>query len=186
MFLIVILYMVFSFSFVAYKYQTLFYFRLGIFIQKILSAVHGIIVATNIFLFFAITYVDINTLSIPLFFRAIGFLLFAFGSYLLVWAALLLRVSLIHPGQKDTLITSGPFQWSRHPMYVGGILGAFGISFLYASLFALIYSMLQIIVLYSLAVTEELDLKHRFGQAYEDYARKTPRLLPAPRIFKRK
>lgn len=177
--------MVFSFSLVAFKYQTSLYFRLQPLIRNMLSILHGTIVATNIILFFILAFVDANSLSLSLPIRIIGSLLFAFGSYTLIWAAVLLKPALIHPSPVDEIITSGPFRWSRHPMYFGGIVGAFGISLHSASLFALIYSVLQVIILYTLAITEERDLKLRFGKKYENYSRNTPRLFPSFRLFRK-
>lgn len=184
-FLFTVLFMVFSFSLVAVKYQTILYFRLSLRTQVVLSAVHGIIVGTNVLLFFMLALLDANSLSLSTWIRILGAILFLFGACVLSWAALLLRQALIHPTPPDQLVRSGPFRWVRHPMYFGGIAGAFGFSLASSSLLATIYSLLQVVVLYTLAITEELDLKNRFGTEYEAYSRETPRLFPLPRIPRR-
>lgn len=186
LFLFIILFMVFSFSLVSVKYQTILYFRLSSRTQKILSAVHGIIVTTNIFLFFSLSLLDANSISLSFWVRILGALFFLLGTFLLLWAALLLKRALVHPQPADQLIKSRPFRWVRHPMYLGGITGAFGFSLASSSLLAIIYSFLQVVVLYALAVMEELDLGNRFGAQYEIYSRETPRLFPSLWVVWRK
>ncbi len=181
-FLLAVLFMVFSFSLVALKYQTVLYFRLSLRVQLILSTVHSVVVGTNILLFFLLAVLDADSLALPDWIRILGAMLFLFGVLILLWSAFLLRRRLIHPTPSDQLMRTGPFQWVRHPMYLGGIVGAFGFSLASSSLLATVYSLLQVVVLYTLAVTEELDLKNRFGTEYEAYCRTTPRLFPFPRV----
>lgn len=178
--------MVFSFSLVAVKYQTILYFRLSSRTQKILSSIHAIIVGANIFLFFSLSLIDANSISLSSWVKILGALLFLSGTLILSWAAFLLKKALVHPQPADQLIKSGPFRWVRHPMYLGGIVGAFGFSLASSSMLAIIYSFLQVVVLYALAVMEELDLRNRFGAQYEIYSRETPRLFPSLRALKKR
>ena len=76
------------------------------------------------------------------------------------------------------LITSGPYRWVRHPLYVLGALFLTSLSLIAASwvlftglLFALIFGLLR-------TPKEEAMLAEHFGDAYRDYQRRTGRYFP--------
>lgn len=83
------------------------------------------------------------------------------------------RGNAAEPGE---LVTSGPYRWVRHPMYVGTLLFLWGnpvwtgryLGFcLAASLYVLVG-----------ARREEGRLRQTFGPAYVDYAARTPSFIP--------
>jgi protein-S-isoprenylcysteine O-methyltransferase Ste14 len=83
------------------------------------------------------------------------------------------------------LVTSGPYAWTRNPLYAGnGIMGlgwALMAGWAWEAAFAAIY-----FALYSLTIIpfEEKFLAERFGDEYELYRKSTPPLLPGMRDFK--
>jgi protein-S-isoprenylcysteine O-methyltransferase Ste14 len=79
------------------------------------------------------------------------------------------------------LITSGPYRWVRHPMY--SFLFLFFIASAQVSANALIAacSLLLIANIWVRIKHEERMLRDHFGPAFDDYAAKTPRLLPGMR-----
>jgi protein-S-isoprenylcysteine O-methyltransferase Ste14 len=83
------------------------------------------------------------------------------------------------PGQvTTTLIESGPFTWSRNPLYVGLLAGSAGLSLLAASLWALVALPLEWALLHWGAVLpEERYLAAKFGDSYAEYTRKVRRWL---------
>lgn len=74
------------------------------------------------------------------------------------------------------LVTRGPYQWVRHPMYAGAFV------FLWAvpgwTLNYLAFSLAASIYLWVGAGLEEKRLRVEHGKAYEDYAARTPRFWP--------
>lgn len=78
------------------------------------------------------------------------------------------------------LVTSGPYSYTRNPLYVGNILIYLGIGIMSMALFpwlqliALVWFVFQ----YTLIVKEEEHfLREKFGQEYADYCAKVPRFL---------
>lgn len=78
------------------------------------------------------------------------------------------------------LVTSGPFSYTRNPLYVGNILIYLGIGIMSLALFpwlqiaALVWFVFQ----YTLIVKEEESfLRENFGQEYADYCAKVPRFF---------
>lgn len=118
---------------------------------------------------------------IPETLRLWGWLLFALGLLILVAARMqfLRHKANIYTFDKPTaLITDGVFGWSRNPMYLGFVLAAFGLAwvfgggipFVIAALFLLANAIWYI-------PFEERAMREAFGQDYADYAAKTRRWL---------
>lgn len=77
------------------------------------------------------------------------------------------------------LVTSGPYRFTRNPMYLGGTLILLGEAVLFESAILLAY-LLFIFLAFDLFVIlyEEPHLRKVFGSAYEEYCRNVPRWLP--------
>jgi protein-S-isoprenylcysteine O-methyltransferase Ste14 len=113
-------------------------------------------------------------------FDAIGVVLVVAGAALATWAARALRSSLTcypKPRERGTLVETGPYRFSRHPIYSGGIYFFVGWG-LWTSPVAFGLA-LALAVLWGLkARVEERLLSERFP-GYDDYRRRTAwRLLP--------
>ena len=85
--------------------------------------------------------------------------------------------------EQETLVTSGPYQWVRHPIYLAffamllatGFLASSGLKLLVASVLYLAGSEIRIAI-------EEADLNHQFPESYSNYKKHTPwRYLPGIR-----
>lgn len=77
------------------------------------------------------------------------------------------------------LLTSGPFAYCRNPMSLGTILAYFGIAIWIGSFFAAgIVAVLSALLIIYLITIEDKELEMLFGQAYINYKRTTPFLLP--------
>ena len=79
------------------------------------------------------------------------------------------------------LVTSGPFAVVRNPIMAAELCVIWGEALYTASLGVLLYAA-STSVLAHIVVTrvEEPELRQRFGEAYEQYCRRTPRWLPRP------
>jgi protein-S-isoprenylcysteine O-methyltransferase Ste14 len=112
----------------------------------------------------------------------IGFALVICGTAIFVWARRTLgryysghvSVQLDH-----VLVQSGPYAVIRHPAYSGYLLMALGISLGYSSLLGLgsVFLLLLPSVIFRLQIEEKL-LASEFAGDYQDYAKRTKRLIP--------
>ena len=84
----------------------------------------------------------------------------------------------IKPGQE--LVTDGPYRLTRHPIYTGGLVAFLGSAMVWNSLLTLVLAVLFVVPLFFHTVYEEFE--HHFGDAYFDYQRRVPRLVPFVRI----
>jgi protein-S-isoprenylcysteine O-methyltransferase Ste14 len=112
----------------------------------------------------------------------------AFG----VWSILVLglRQSFLYRCLEDGLITGGPYAICRHPQF----LSAIGVTFFSILLFnpreyptfalgAYYHSLeanwaLLTVALWVLSILEDRELAAHFGEEYEEYAKRVPRLFP--------
>jgi len=77
------------------------------------------------------------------------------------------------------LVTRGPYQFVRNPMYIGAGITLIGASLFYSSFAILGYVGVLIVIVHSFVVLyEEPTLRGTFGQEYEEYCRKVRRWLP--------
>lgn len=139
------------------------------------------IVSTNILLYFWFISKDFKPVHFLL--RASGILLFVVGLFIIFWGMYSLRKAVFIPGNK--LIAAGPYKYVRHPMYLGGIMGALGLALFAGSLLGVVYSFVLALVLSHIADAEEEELRARFREEYEEYGYKVPKHLPnAGQVFR--
>jgi protein-S-isoprenylcysteine O-methyltransferase Ste14 len=113
--------------------------------------------------------------------RWVGLVLFLAGCVLRVWPIFILgrRFSglvAIQPGHQ--LVTHGPYRYVRHPSYAGMMLGFVGWALVFRSSIGVVAAALGLLVLLSRIEAEESLLLSQFGSPYEDYRRRTWRLVP--------
>ncbi|HBG26489.1 MAG: hypothetical protein A2Y10_04120 [Planctomycetes bacterium GWF2_41_51] len=103
-----------------------------------------------------------------------GLLLITLCSFGRLWALMY-----ISGYKSDQVISVGPYSIVRHPLYVFSFIGAIGIGL--ASENLLIFAIIAVfyICYYPFTIlAEEKKLTSKFGQAYIDYMKCTPRILP--------
>jgi protein-S-isoprenylcysteine O-methyltransferase Ste14 len=84
--------------------------------------------------------------------------------------------------QKDNVLaTEGPFAWSRNPLYFGSFLIAIGYALLTGLWQALLLVPMAFAVVYLQTIgMEEKKLRALFGESFERYCQRVPRLIPRP------
>ena len=80
--------------------------------------------------------------------------------------------------EKHNLVTEGPYKYIRHPMYSFSVLSFIGYSLLAANWFIGMTGLVALILLGIRTPIEESKLEDAFGDAYRDYAKRTPRFIP--------
>lgn len=111
----------------------------------------------------------------------LGFLIFLLGFFIAVWAKLTMRKNWGVPGQHDfqrqkELITSGPFRFSRHPIYLGLSLMFIAFSVTLRS-YLIFLNLIIIWKFYRASIVEEKLLTQYFGKNYLAYKAKVPRFI---------
>ena len=110
-----------------------------------------------------------------------GVVLLAVGGVLRLWPMFVLgrRFSglvAIQPGHE--LVTCGPYRYVRHPSYLGAMIAMVGWALVFRSSVGVIATGLGLLLLRDRMDDEETLLASEFGPAYEDYRRRTWRLVP--------
>jgi protein-S-isoprenylcysteine O-methyltransferase Ste14 len=94
---------------------------------------------------------------------AVGAVIACLGEALRVWAA-----GHLEKGREVT--TSGPYRWTRHPLYLGSLLIGTGFAVASASLVSALLVVGYLAATLTAAMrTEERHLTEKFGRAYPDY-----------------
>jgi protein-S-isoprenylcysteine O-methyltransferase Ste14 len=103
------------------------------------------------------------------------------GGFILISAAW----KVLYDAQKSqSLATSGPYSYVRHPQYVGFILVMFGFLLQWPTILTLAMFPVLTVMYFKLARTEERDTRAAFGDAYDRYAAEVPGFIPKlSRIF---
>jgi protein-S-isoprenylcysteine O-methyltransferase Ste14 len=106
---------------------------------------------------------------------AIGAVFVALGLALRIWAA-------GHVEKSREVTTSGPYRFTRHPLYLGSTVLGIGVALaanhLWLGLAVLVY---LAATLGAAIVAEEAHLREKFGDAYDAYAHR--RVPPSDRRF---
>ena len=109
-----------------------------------------------------------------------AWLLIVVGEGLRIWGVGYIgrksRSSDIHA---TSLVTNGPYAYTRNPLYLGGFLMTTGLSILTGSIWALLGCVAYWLLVYRpIILAEEQFLQGAFGQVYEAYCRAVPRWWP--------
>jgi len=119
----------------------------------------------------------------------ISVLLMAIGAAAVAWSAfhfLKVKGTPVPFNPPPTLVTTGPYKFSRNPMLTGVFLFLFGIGFAIKSL-SLVVFFIPLFVsanVWELKEIEEPELVKRLGKDYIAYREHTPMFLPGRKIRK--
>ena len=141
-----------------------------------------------VFVGFALAYLGVIVDSIfgfpaftSTFVTAAGWLLVAVGFLLRAWATFYfyrhdMHVISLQP--QSALITSGPYRFSRNPLYLGGnVFIFFGAALIVGSPAALLATTVHLPLIDRFIRREEEQLERRFGQDWQSYKKQVRRWL---------
>ena len=110
-----------------------------------------------------------------------GSLLLIIGFLLRVWATFYFyqnRMKVISLSPQRTLITSGPYSFSRNPLYLGGNVFIFlGAALLFGSPAAVLITLIHFPFIDLFVRREEKQLERNFGDDWLQYRRRVRRWL---------
>ncbi len=86
------------------------------------------------------------------------------------------RTTILPHRAASHLITTGPFRFTRNPIYVGNTMLVAGVGLVFGVVWLLVAATLAAIAVHHLAVLrEERHLADRFGEEWRQYAEAVPR-----------
>ena len=89
-----------------------------------------------------------------------------------------MKTTFIPDGTPEVLISSGPFKFSRNPIYLGMLTILVGVAFLMSSLSAIIIAIVfGIIINFTWIAHEEKKLHELFSEDWENYSSKVRRWI---------
>jgi protein-S-isoprenylcysteine O-methyltransferase Ste14 len=108
------------------------------------------------------------------------------GAWLRTWASAYIGadVMLDHNLRGDAVVADGPYRWMRNPLYLGTMLNTLALAILIPASGAVFMIVMVGVFQARLILTEESFLRARIGEAYAEYCRRVPRIVPAlrPRV----
>jgi len=111
----------------------------------------------------------------------IGYALVLIGLGLTISAAsglMRARTTLDPHGSVSNIVTSGPYRFSRNPIYLGFLCLLIGFPFIFRNYWGLILSPLLIVTMNMLVIQhEEAYLEKKFGETYTSYKSRVRRWL---------
>lgn len=111
----------------------------------------------------------------------IGWLLVALGGALLLWSAwtMFRHKTTVNPYKGVAhLVQSGPFAFSRNPIYLGDSVIYFGVMLIWGNLWPLLlYPVVWAAIRYGVIKNEETHLEAKFGSLYTQYCQRVRRWI---------
>jgi len=152
--------------------------------RRIRQPFSGIITNMGVFIMIA-PWVVMPLLAQPRLTGSLQTVTFAIGALLLVIAALITiwATPFIFPAAKkggdeldpEFLVITGPYQWVRHPQYVGAVIGFIGWALLQGGLYSLLMSPIFFLLFRFEAYLEESRvLEPKFGEKFRRFKEQVP------------
>ena len=119
-------------------------------------------------------------ISFPIWLRYIGLGLAIVSFPLSIWVHRSLGIYWFQNLQlrgRHKLITDGPYRWIRHPMYLSFSLLMIGLILLSANWMIMLLFVLELSAVYARIGEEENMMKEQFGTEYDEYIKRTGRLI---------
>jgi protein-S-isoprenylcysteine O-methyltransferase Ste14 len=107
----------------------------------------------------------------------------AIGTLIAIPGMLLRALASGHVKKNEELTTSGPYAYTRNPLYLGSLIMAVGFAVAARSGWVLLLMVLMFLLIYVPVIrAEEAFLRQKFPN-FEEYARRVPRLLPRLKLY---
>ncbi|HEX7503137.1 MAG TPA: isoprenylcysteine carboxylmethyltransferase family protein [Acidobacteriota bacterium] len=128
------------------------------------------------------TRIAIGTPWVWLALEIIGLAAYVKGFLLMAWALVTLgrnyQLGGSAPREEDGMVTSGPYQLVRHPMYAAALAISLGLACLTGSWAFLAVFFIYLALIIPLISREEKGLHDAYGERYDAYRQKVKKLIP--------
>lgn len=108
--------------------------------------------------------------------RYSGLLITGLGLLLYAWCRIYISKNMEFGG-KDHLITKGPYEYTRNPLYIADTFIFLGFALISNSLLVMILMIVLVTTLLLLPFIEEPWLLEQYGEHYKNYMEKVPRYI---------
>jgi len=103
-----------------------------------------------------------------------------FGAAFVIPGLLVRAVASGHVEKNERLATSGPYAYTRNPLYLGSLIIGVGFAIAARSVWVAVILVLMFVTIYLPVIrAEEIYLAQHFPE-FAEYARRVPRLMPDP------
>ena len=102
----------------------------------------------------------------------------ALGAILIVPGLLLRAIASGHVRKNEALATSGPYAYTRNPLYLGSLLIGVGFAVAARSWWVGVALIVMFFAIYMPVIRDEETFLRRTFPEFEDYARRVPRMFP--------
>jgi protein-S-isoprenylcysteine O-methyltransferase Ste14 len=127
-------------------------------------------------------YLNRYNIGLPDWARIIGIIGFAFAVFMHIWTHYALKTNwdpYVEIHKKHKLITTGPYEHIRHPMYTAFFMWSIFQGILLSNYLVLIAGVVSFDMMYLSRIKHEEDLMiEQFGNKYRQYMKRTYRLFP--------
>lgn len=117
----------------------------------------------------------------PLYALILGWSLQVLGALILLWCFLIFirkRTTIMPANPVNYLVDSGPYKYSRNPMYLSLLLIHLGISVSTSNLWGLFMTVVFLVLIRIYVINpEEKYLTKHFGESYRDYSQRVSRWI---------
>jgi len=107
----------------------------------------------------------------------------AIGALVAVPGILLRALASGHVKKNEELATSGPYAYTRNPLYLGSLIMAIGFAIAARSIWVLAVMLILFFAIYLPVIRAEESFLRQAFPNYDEYARNVPRLLPRLTAF---
>lgn len=105
------------------------------------------------------------------------------GTVVTIPGILLRTLASGHVKKNEELTTSGPYAYTRNPLYLGSLIMAMGFAVAARSLWVVLLMILMFLVIYLPVIHAEEGFLRQTFPAFREYAQNVPRLLPRVTAF---
>jgi len=102
----------------------------------------------------------------------------ALGSLVIVPGLLIRALASGHVNKNEALATSGPYAYTRNPLYLGSLLIGLGFCVAARSWWVAAALVAMFLVIYIPVIRDEEEFLRRKFPEFEDYSARVPRMLP--------
>jgi protein-S-isoprenylcysteine O-methyltransferase Ste14 len=111
----------------------------------------------------------------------LGVMVFGFALALFAWAIVMMTRSGTNVPTNQpttTIVGSGPYRFTRNPIYLGMFLGLIGLAIAFDTLWLLLMLVpFALVIRYGVVAREEAYLDRKFGEVYRSYRSRVRRWL---------
>ena len=102
----------------------------------------------------------------------------ALGALLIVPGLLIRALASGHVRKNEALATSGPYAYTRNPLYMGSLLIGLGFTVAARSWWVGVALIMMFVAIYVPVILDEEAFLRKTFPEFEEYARRVPRMLP--------